>query len=89
MCKTIRSSLSLETSIRFNAEFKSACSAVVAGLLKRVVPLLVMYANATKLKTITDSVVMFVLKFMVVDAGGDFTSIENYTQEKISLYKTL
>jgi hypothetical protein len=78
-----------ETSPRITNEFRTTCSDMVASIIKRFVPLIVMFANASKLKTVNENTIMFVLKFLVADAGGDSTEIEAYTQEKLALFRDM
>ena len=78
-----------ETSPRITNEFRTTCSDLVASVIKRFVPLVVMFANASKLKTVNENTIMFVLRFLVADAGGDSTEIEAYTQEKLALFRAM
>jgi len=78
-----------ENSPRITNEFRTACSDLVASVIRRFVPLVVMFANASKMKTINETTIMFVLRFLVADAGGDSTGIEEYIQEKLTLFRSM
>ena len=78
-----------DASPRITNEFRTSCSDLVACVIKRFVPLVVMFANASKLKTINENTIVFVLKFVITDAGGDYSEIKAYVQEKVALFKSM
>ena len=90
ICKAVKSKLVSEDSsyscIRVSKGIRKFCSDVVIQLIKRVAPLVTLYSDSSKVKTVNDDVIMFVLKFLLLDASNEYDVFCKYVQNCLRLY---
>jgi histone H3/H4 len=91
ICKNVKATLVAEDetyqSIRISKHIRKFCSDVVIQLIERISPLIKLYANTAKMKTVNDEVIMFIFKFLLLDAGGCPDGFCEFTYERLRMYR--
>ena len=91
ICKQVRAELIEEDekykTIRISKDIRQFGSQVVVELIERLSPLISLYVQNTKVKTINDNVIKFVVQFLFVDAKVDCTKLFTFVNEKLELYR--
>jgi hypothetical protein len=73
-------------SIRISQEIREFCSDVAIQLIARISPLVVLYIDDTKIKTVNARVISFVFKLLITDAGCDPKPLMDFVAEKMAKY---
>lgn len=93
ICKSVKAALVAEdenyTSIRISKNIRKFCSDIVIQLIERVSPLIKLYAQTARVKTINDDVMKFIFKFLLLDAGVNNDLFVSYVNERISTYHSI
>lgn len=91
ICKQVRAELVEQDdnykTIRISREIRQFGSRVVIELIERLSPLIKLHVQNTKVKTINDGVVKFVVQFLFTDANVDSTDLFTFVEEKLELYR--
>lgn len=91
ICKNVRDKLIKEDdqykAIRISKGIRKFCSDVVIELIERVSPLIKLYANTSKIKTINDDVINFIFKFILMDSSTDSTNFNNFVAARLKAYR--
>lgn len=90
ICKSVKSSLVASdesyTPIRISKHIRKFCSDVVIQLIERLSPLIKLYAQTAKVKTVNDDVIKFIFKFLLLDSGVDSSSFVQFMDERLAVY---
>jgi histone H3/H4 len=91
ICKNVKAILVAEDEtyqpIRISKHIRKFCSDVVIQLIERISPLIKLYANTAKVKTVNDDVIKFIFKFLLLDAGGCPDGFCTFMQERLRVYR--
>jgi hypothetical protein len=73
--------------VRVGQATRKLCSDIVVDAIARLSPLLVLYVESVKVKTVTDVAVRFVFKALLADAGHEAdTALDDYMQTRYDFY---
>jgi hypothetical protein len=90
ICKHVKATLVAEdesySSIRISKHIRKFCSTIVIQLIERLAPLIKLYISNTKVKTINDGTIRFIINFIMTDDGVDSTELISFMDEKLALY---
>lgn len=91
ICKNVKTTLVAEDEtyqpIRISKHIRKFCSDVVIQLIERISPLIKLYANTAKVKTVNDDVIKFIFKFLLLDDGGCTDEFCTFIQERLRVYR--
>jgi histone H3/H4 len=91
ICKSVKAKLVEKdisfTSIRISKNISKFCSDVVIQLIERISPLIKLYTTTAKVKTVNDDVIMFIFKFLLLDAGSSSDDHCKFMQERMKVYR--
>lgn len=93
ICKSVKATLVAEDEtyqpIRISKHIRKFCSDVVIQLIERISPLIKLYANTAKVKTVNDDVIKFIFKFLLLDAGGCPDEFCKFMHERLQAYREI
>jgi histone H3/H4 len=93
ICKSVKNKLvesdESYNTIRISKHIRKFCSDVVIQLIERISPLIKLYSTTAKVKTVNDDVIMFIFKFLMLDAGGCPNELCTFVQERIHVYREI
>lgn len=89
-CKRVKTELTKKNEtynrIRISSKFKEDCSEIVVQLIKRLSPLIELFATTSDIKTVNDKVIMFVFKMILLDSGVCCKEFDEYINGRVKMY---
>jgi histone H3/H4 len=93
ICKSVKATLVAEDEtyqpIRISKHIRKFCSEVVIQIIERISPLIKLYANTAKVKTVNDDVIKFIFKFLLLDSGVCPNGFCTFIQERLRVYREI
>lgn len=91
ICKNVKTKLvesdESYAQTRISKHIRKFCSDVVIQLIERLSPLVKLYAQTAKVKTVTDDVVKFIFTFLLLDANRDNKGLCTYMDERLKTFR--
>lgn len=90
ICRNVKEQLQANDStyenIRISREIREFCSSVVVQLITRIAPLVKLYVDTAKVKTVDSVVICFVFRCLLTDSVSQDMSVVRFMEEKLERY---
>ena len=93
ICKRVKAELSekdeLYSPVRISKNIRKFCSDIVIQLIERVSPLVKLYAQTARVKTVNDNVIKFIFQLLLIDAGVPPDDLIKYMDDRLKTYREI